>query len=97
MVLASDSSVDQRIADVGTRRSRRESPRTSLVFSICIFLLSVALSANAYLDCLIYGSPWNPPIRSDGYGYQAWGLLPWDNVHLTDVVQLPAKWGLGLR
>lgn len=71
MVLASDR-VDQPIAEISTPRSTGESLRAPLVFSICLFLLSAVLSAYAYLGCLIYGPPWNPPIRSDGYGYYAY-------------------------
>lgn len=71
MVIASDCA-DQPKGGASTPRSTGENLRAPLVFSICIFLLSAVLSAYAYLGCLIYGPPWNPPIRSDGYGYYAY-------------------------
>lgn len=63
---------DRLALDVTARRSTGKNLRAPVVFSICVFLLSAVLSAYAYLGCLIYGPPWNPPIRSDGYGYYAY-------------------------
>lgn len=71
MVLASDT-VGRPIADISARGSTARGLRAPLAFSICLFLLSAVLSAYAYLGCLIYGPPWNPPIRSDGFGYYAY-------------------------